>query len=151
MQAMQLDPVVQTAALPLQPRYERMNIPDDITALGGDELAELFTKLTGWADFFASKLTEAQLEERAAQLTLDRASSKLLVSRMGSATKGDKVTLIKAEISIDPEIMALEDAVETAYSYRKTYEMILNNHERDITLVSREITRRVSEQRQRGM
>jgi hypothetical protein len=148
---MQLDPVVQTVASPLQPRYERMDIPEDITTFGGDELAELFTKLTGWADFFASKLVEAQLEERECQLILDRENARMLVARMGSATKGDKVTLIKAEISIDPKIIKLEDRVESAYAFRKTYEMILNNHERDLTLVSREITRRASEQRQRSM
>jgi len=151
MQRMQLDPVVQKVASPLQPRYERMNLPEDITNLGGDELAELFTKLTGWADFFASKLVEAQLDERACQLELDRENAQMLVARMGAATKGDKVTLIKAEISLDPKVIELEDRVESAYAFRKTYEMILSNHERDIMLVSREITRRTSEQRRGGI
>lgn len=146
---MQLDPVIQQVANPLQPHYERMNIPEDVTVLGSDELAELFTKLTGWADFFASKLVEAQLDERARQLALDRFSSRLLLNRMGLATKADKVTLIKAEVSLDPQVVKLEDEVEVAYSYRKTYEMILSNHERDLTLVSREITRRTSEMRRR--
>jgi hypothetical protein len=38
----------------------------------------------------------------------------------------------------------LEDALEEKHAYRKMVEMMLSNQERDITLVSREITRRTA-------
>lgn len=130
-----------------KPSYELVTLPPDITALSSEQLAEMFTILTGWADYTASELVGAQLDERAAQRKLDYATNKLTIEKMGAATKGDKVTLIKAQIAIDPNVIDLEDVYEVAYAKRKLLEMMLNNQERDITLVSREITRRTSDQR----
>jgi hypothetical protein len=75
---------------------------------------------------------------------LDLKTNRLIVEKMGAATKGDKVTLIKAQISIDEEILRLVEVFEERYARRKILEMMLNNQERDITLVSREITRRTA-------
>ena len=125
-----------------KPVYDQAVLPPDITELSSEQLAEMFTILTGWADYMASQLVQAQLAERDAQLKLDRATNRLMIEKMGAATKADKVTLIKAQIAVDPAIVDLEDTYEEKYAYRKLLEMMLNNQERDITLVSREITRR---------
>lgn len=138
------DPLIEKAIDVPKPTYELTPLPPDITALSSEQLAELFTVLTGWADYTASQLAEAQLSERSAQRALDLKTNRLLVQKMGSATKGDKVTLIKAQIAIDDEVLELEDAFEQKYARRKILEMMLNNQERDITLVSREITRRTA-------
>lgn len=130
-----------------EPTYSLAKLPPDITDLTGEQLAEMFTILTGWADYFATKLLHAQLEERAAEKKLDRHVASLTVSKLGSATKADKVTLIKAQIACDETTQDLEDAYEALYATRKAWELMLNNQERDITLVSREITRRTSELR----
>lgn len=140
---MRLDSVDPAALVP-KPMYELTPLPPDITSLSSEQLAELFTVLTGWADYTASQLAEAQLSERAAQRALDLKTNRLIVEKMGTATKGDKVTLIKAQIAIDDEVMALEEIFEEKYARRKILEMMLNNQERDITLVSREITRRTA-------
>jgi rRNA processing protein Krr1/Pno1 len=66
---------------------------------------------------------------------------------MGSAVKGERITLVKAQISLDPTLVELSGKYEEAYAYRKLVEMLLSNHERDLSLVSREITRRASDQR----
>jgi hypothetical protein len=142
---MQLNPVVQTP----QPTYDPIKLPPDITALSSDNLAEMFTVLTGWADFYATKLVEAQLAERDAEKKLDRHVARLTVEKLGAATKAEKVTLIKAQIACDPDVQDLEDKHSDAYAKRKAWEVMLNNQERDITLVSREITRRTSEDRRR--
>jgi hypothetical protein len=71
----------------------------------------------------------------------------MLVRRMGAAIKGERITMVKAEISIDPKIVELTENYEEKYAYRKLVEMLLSNHERDLSLVSREITRRASDQR----
>lgn len=144
---MQLDSVVQQGLNLPKPKYEQAVLPPDITALSSEQLAEMFTVLTGWADYMASQLVQSQIAERTAQRALDLATNKLIVQRMGAATKGDKVTLIKAGIAIEPDILDLEEAYEAKYAYRKMLEMMLSNQERDITLVSREITRRTSDQR----
>jgi rRNA processing protein Krr1/Pno1 len=122
-------------------------MPSDITDLSSEQLAELFTKLTAWADYIASELAVAQITERSAQRSLDLTENRLLVERMGSSVKGERITLVKAQISLDPTLVELSGKYEEAYAYRKLVEMLLSNHERDLALVSREITRRASDQR----
>lgn len=130
-----------------KPKYDQVTLPPDITELSSEQLAEMFTILTGWADYFASQLVQAQLREREAQRALEIAESKMLITKMGSVEKGSRVTLVKAQISVDPEILQLGDIHEERYAYRKILEMMVENQERDITLVSREITRRTNESR----
>ena len=125
-----------------KPAYEQAILPPDITELSSEQLAEMFTILTGWADYMASQLVQAQIAEREALRRAEFAESKALVSKTIGAAKGTTVTLIKAQIDIDPEIVSLRDSYEERYAYRKILEMMLNNQERDITLVSREISRR---------
>jgi len=141
---MQLDILVEKGMNVPKPSYDLVTLPPDITSLSGEQLAEMFTILTGWADYTASQLAQAQIAERTAQRALDFKTNKMMVEKMGSAAKGDKVTLIKAQIAIDDEVVKLEDDFEAKYAYRKMVEMMLSNQERDITLVSREITRRTS-------
>lgn len=141
---MQLDILVEKGMNVPKPSYDLVTLPPDITSLSGEQLAEMFTILTGWADYTASQLAQAQIAERTAQRVLDFKINKMMVEKMGSAAKGDKVTLIKAQIAIDDEVVKLEDDFEAKYAYRKMVEMMLSNQERDITLVSREITRRTS-------
>jgi len=130
-----------------QPSYEMVKLPPDITALSSEQLAEMFTVLTGWADYFATQLANAQIQERTLEKKLDRKVATLLVERMGAKEKGDRVTLVKAQISMDEGVQDLEDRHHQSYVQRKAWEVMLQNQERDITLVSREITRRTSDQR----
>lgn len=130
-----------------KPKFEQIVLPYDITMLSSEQLGEIFTKLTAWADYAAAQLTIAQLEERAAQRQLDYRVNNLLVTRMGSSAKGDRITVIKAEIAIDPDVQSYTQAVEERYTYRKLVEVLFNNYERDMQLVSREITRRSNDLR----
>ncbi len=63
---------------------------------------------------------------------------------MGASAKGERVTTVKAEIAVHQDVIDLDNDYEEKYAYRKLVEMLLNNHERDLQLVSREITRRNS-------
>lgn len=130
-----------------KPNDDQVKIPSDITAVSSEDLGELFTRLTVWTDYINSQLTMAQLEERAALKAKEFKENTTLVRRMGSQAKGERVTAIKAEISIDPDIVALDNDYEEKYAYRKLVEMLLTNHERDLQLVSREITRRSNDMR----
>jgi hypothetical protein len=138
----ELDVITQWGLDLPKPKYDQAVLPPDITELSSEQLAEMFTILTGWADYMASQLVQAQLAERTAERDLDLMTSRLLVEKMGSAAKGDRITLVKAQISVDERVLDLSERYETKYAYRKILEMMLNNQERDITLVSREITRR---------
>ena len=129
-----------------KPSLEQVTLPPDITLLSSEQLAEKFTALTAWADYIASQHAISIIEERAAQRSLDLAENRMLVARFGTV-KGERITFVKAQISVDEKIVKLSQEYEEKYAYRKMVEMLLNNHERDLTLVSREITRRGSDQR----
>mgnify|MGYP006289837789 FL=1 len=146
---MQLDSITVQSQLTSakQPDYEMVKLPPDITALSSEQLAEMFTVLTGWADYIATQLAGAQIQEKVLEKKVDRKTASLTVEKMGAATKADKVTLIRAQIALDQELQDLEEEHHQAYAQRKAWEVMLNNQERDITLVSREITRRTSDQR----
>ena len=140
----EIDLIMQKGLALPKPQYEQANLPPDITALSSEQLAEMFTILTGWADYLASQLVQAQLREREAQRALDMKENVMLITKMSAAAT---VSLAKAQIATDPEIIKLGDIHEERYAYRKILEMMVSNQERDITLVSREITRRTNESR----
>lgn len=130
-----------------KPELDQVTMPADITTLSSEQLAEKFSQLTAWADYIASQLAIAQIDERAATRQLDVMENKLLVAKMAMATRGDRITLVKAQVSVDERVLDLAQILEEKYQYRKLVEMLLSNHERDLTLVSREITRRTNDQR----
>jgi hypothetical protein len=131
----------------VKPDMEAVKLPADITLLSSEQVGETFTVLTAWANYAASTLTMAQLEERNAQRKLDLLENKLLVQKMGTAIKGERITLVKAQISIDQDIQDLSLEFEEKYAYRKLVEMMLATYERDLSLVSRELTRRSNDLR----
>lgn len=130
-----------------KPAGEQVVLPQDITDISSEQLGELFTRLTSWTDYIASQLVMAQLEERAALKKKEFTENTMLIRRMGSQAKGERITAIKAEVSIHPDVVSLDDLYEEKYAYRKLVEMLLTNHERDLSLVSREITRRSNDYR----
>lgn len=125
-----------------KPEDEQVTLPSDITDVSSEELGLLFTRLTAWTDYISSQLAMAQLEERSAQKSMDYQENLMLVRRMGAQVKGERITKVKAEISVDDKIVSLSNLYEEKYAYRKLVEMLKENHERDLQLVSREITRR---------
>lgn len=130
-----------------QPTSEQVKLPADITAITSDQLGELFTRLTAWTDFLASQVAMAKLDERAALNKKEFAENTMLVKRMGAQTKGERVTTVKAEISVHPDIVHLSNEYEEKFATRFMLETMFTNHERDLQLVSREITRRSNEAR----
>jgi hypothetical protein len=130
-----------------KPGFDQVHLPSDITAIGSEDIGELFTKLTAWTDYIASQHTLAILEERAALKKKDYLENTMLIKRMGASVKGERVTTVKAEIAVHQDVVDLDNDYEEKYAYRKLVEMLLNNHERDLQLVSREITRRSNDSR----
>jgi hypothetical protein len=130
-----------------KPSDDQVVLPPDITDISSEQLGQLFTRLTAWTDYVASQMTMAVLEERAALKKKDFTENTMLIKRMGAHVKGERVTTVKAEIAVHPDVVVLDNDYEEKYAYRKLVEMLLNNHERDLMLVSREITRRNNNRR----
>jgi hypothetical protein len=120
----------------------QVKLPSDISNVSSEELSNLFTKLTAWSNYVSTQLAAAQIDEKALEKKIEFHTNTLLVTRMKKSEKGETVTMIKAEISLDPTIVELEQSLLEQYAYRKMVEVVANNIERDISLISREITRR---------
>jgi hypothetical protein len=128
--------------LPDRPETERLTLPADISSVSSDKLAELFTQLTAWADYIAAQLAFAQEDEASAERRAKYIFDKLLVEKMGNRATGDRITLVRAQVNIEPDVQEAAQLHADKTAYRKLVQMLLENHERDIALVSREITRR---------
>jgi hypothetical protein len=128
-----------------KPGIDQVHLPEDITSIDSEDLGKLFTDLTVWTDYIESQNALAILEERASLKAKDYQENLMMIKRMGSTVKGERITIIKAEIATHPDIVGLDNIYEEKYAYRKLVEMLLTNHERDLSLVSREITRRSNE------
>jgi len=124
---------------------DQPKMPRDISVLDSEELSELFTRLTAWSNFVAGQLSAAQIDEKSIEKTKDILESKLFLTLDNNKVKGERVTLIKAQVASDPKIVDLEEQLLNIYAYRKMLEVVANNFERDISLVSREITRRTND------
>jgi hypothetical protein len=124
---------------------DQPNMPKDISILDSDELSALFTQLTAWSNFVAGQLAAAQVDEHILNKKKDSLEARLFLDKDNSKVKGERVTLIKAQVAADPQIEDLENQLSHAYAYRKMVEVVANNFERDVALVSREITRRTND------
>jgi hypothetical protein len=122
-------------------------MPKDISLLESDELSALFTRLTAWSNFVAGQLAASQVDEKVLEKRRDMLEAKLLIMKDTSKVKGERVTMMKAQVMADPDFMEIEERYMNAYAYRKMLEVVYNNFERDVALVSREITRRTNDVR----
>jgi hypothetical protein len=134
-----------------KPQADQVLLPPDITQIGSEDLGELFTRLTSWTNYVNAQLAHAQIAERRALKQKEMLENTMLLKRMGSQVKGERVTLIKAEIACNQDVMDLDNEYQEKYDYRKLIEMMLTNYERDLSLVSREITRRSNERFRRDL
>ena len=127
--------------LPPKPRGSVPALPEDITDLVDEDLMVLFTDLTAWSDYAASQHAVSAIEEREQQRILDIKKAKYMATK-----EAGSVTEARAKASGEAEDEGIE--VMRRYAYRKVLESIHSNLERDISLVSRELSRRLGDKGQ---
>lgn len=115
------------------------SLPPDITEVDDEELMELFTRLTAYLDFLSTQVSVAQIAERSAERAVELATA----NAMASQGKG-LASVIKATALSDPTVKNLAYEHEVKYNYKKIIETMASNIERDMNLVSRELTRRTA-------
>lgn len=118
-------------------------MPDDLTELRDPALMELFGRLTEWVNYLAGVLGVAEVDEREAQRSLDGAEAVALLRLKPTGKNGDTLTIARLERDQDPEVIERGEVAEQAHAYRKLLGVLYGNAERDLALVSRELTRRV--------
>lgn len=119
------------------------SVPTDLTELDDEGLMQLFAELTAYANFLSAQYSCALIDEKNAEQSLDIIESKKFITAHES-NKKETITLTKARLSTDPEIIAMREAVSAKYAYKKLIEVMVNNVDRNTQLVSRELTRRTS-------
>ncbi len=127
-----------------KPNYEIPELPRDITMLDDEGLMDLFVQFTQWNDHLSGIRAIAIVNEREADRILETREAQLMLEGWASNSKST-ATAQKAALAANPEIIALKDAVDTKYAYRKIIETRAETVERDSQVVSRELTRRTSE------
>lgn len=138
----------QGLAAPEKPNYDIPKLPSDLTELGDEDLMVLYSKLTAYADFVAVQVSCAHVDERFGEKRLAALEASKMLK--GDNPSDNKVTFARAQVAIDPEVVALKEQLEKLYAYRKLIEALNNNIERDSALVSRELTRRTSNSNRRS-
>jgi hypothetical protein len=135
----------QNISLPSRPRNERPGLPSDLTTLTDDDLMELFVHLTHWQGYFAGHLAIAEIDERCAEAVMEKAQAMVLLSNW-TGPKEDRVVVAKAQRDTDPEVTERRDEHLRRYAIRKLTAMLFGNSERDASVVSRELSRRIGRQ-----
>jgi hypothetical protein len=130
--------------LPDKPEIRIPSIPEDITDLSDNELMDLFTEMTAWSDFIAAQVACASIDERAAARTLEYAEATAMLTTVTGKTS-DRVAFAKAARMADPDVRELTEDLDAKHAYRKLVEVLAGNLDRDVNLVSRELTRRTSD------
>lgn len=121
--------------------YDAPSLPTDITSMMEEEVMDLYTKYVAYLEFISLQLWCAQVDKAEAEKLLNviRAKKKLDLKSSGKA-----VAMIDAEIEVDPEYQEKSDALQELSNYCGLIELISDRLSKDISLINREITRRVN-------
>ncbi len=117
-------------------------LPTDLAELNDDALMEEAAIFTQWANYFASKVAVAEIDEAEAWAKLEKQKALQMIEGWTGA-RGDRVALAKAEALVGEEAQAMVDAHATAKAYRKLIQTLYENADRGASLLSRELTRRI--------
>lgn len=121
----------------------RPELPADITELGDEELMLLYTQFSAYSDFVNTQLSCAIIDEKNIERQIEYEEASALIRHHSSNSKGT-VTIMKAMVDVDPEIMKLKKLHTEKYAYRKLLETMSSNCERGSMVCSRELTRRTA-------
>jgi zona occludens toxin (predicted ATPase) len=109
--------------------------------MSDSKLMQLFSEYTAWQNFAATQQAEAEVEEAQADAKVRYVEAQAMVSQWGGAK--DKVTVAKAELTLNDEVEKTRQAALVAYAKRKMTQVMHTNCERAVFVVSRELSRRI--------
>lgn len=124
-----------------QPPFDLPDLPQDLTLMSDDRLMRLFSEYTAWQNYAATRQAEAEVEEARADATVRYVEASAMVSHWGGSS--DKVTVAKAELSLNEDVERARQVALTAYAKRKMTQVMYTNCERAVFVVSRELSRRI--------
>lgn len=100
------------------------------------DLMDLFAKQTAWQNYLASEMVQADLEETEAEADVKTAEAMVMLN-------GGKLNDARLKRDTDEDVAKLRKEYRIARAKRKMLQVAMENRERCINLISRELTRRV--------
>jgi hypothetical protein len=125
-----------------RPLEDRPGVPSHPTELTDDELMDMWALLTKWQDHIAGVLGLCEVDERSRSTIYDLAHAEILAANAPKTRNEGSVTVAKAETAQHPQVKDARDKLDMAYARRKVMQMMYENIERDLFILSRELTRR---------
>lgn len=121
--------------------YDAPSLPADITGMTEEQVMDLYTQYVAYLEFINMQLWCAEVDKAEAdkQVSLIKAQKKLTLKGSGVA-----VAMMDAEIEVDPEYRAKADSFQELSNYHGLIQIISERLSKDISLINREITRRVN-------
>jgi len=110
--------------------YDAPSLPSDIT-----------DQYVAYLEFISLQLWCAEVDRAEADKNLSFIKSQ---KRLALKKAGTSVSMIDAEIDVDPDYKAKLDALQELSNYRGLIHIISERLSKDISLINREITRRVN-------
>lgn len=105
----------------------------------------LYAEYVAWTSYAKAQFVLAELEEEKQLDRLESLSAVKMLSGYDPTVKGDTVTMVKARRDSDPTYVAQKDAHRQARAYRKLVDTVFDRCERSASLLSRELSRRISQ------
>lgn len=116
-------------------------LPDDLGELSDDELMDIFNRMTQWCNFVATQLVKVEIQEDDIDARLRVMESSYVVANVPVGERG--LQRAQRELHTDTEIIAMRDVQLQRRALRKMTATLFANTERSITLISRELSRRI--------
>ena len=121
--------------------YDAPSLPSDITDLMEEQVMDLYSKYVAYLEFISLQLWCAEVDRAEADKNLSFIKSQ---KRLALKKAGTSVSMIDAEIDVDPDYKEKFDALQELSNYRGLIHIISERLSKDISLINREITRRVN-------
>lgn len=121
--------------------YDAPALPKDITGTDDEELMDLYTKYVAYLEFINLQAWCAQVDKAEAEkdMILEKARKKLELKNSGKA-----VALLDAEVEVNESYRSAFDSYREIANYHGLLSIMSDKLSKDISLINREITRRVN-------
>jgi hypothetical protein len=130
--------------LPSRPPEETSELPDDLTDLSSAGLTEEMAKRTAWLNYARSRLSVDEIALAEAR-DRERKASAIAFTTLRASRRRERVGVLERELYSDESLQLLRDKIARLDSRRIVFQTIVDSYENQIRVLSRELTRRVSE------
>ena len=129
---------------PRKPGDAMPTLPEELDVLSDGELMSQYSEMVSWVNYAKSELVHAEIIEENALSALRQAEALALLEQWEADSKGDTVTMAKARRDVDPKVREHHARHHEARAYRKLVDTVFDRGERNATVLSRELSRRIS-------